>query len=93
MLRVPQWAAGCIFLLLALLVFAPIKCLYPSKTVQFKRLSLTLSAIWATMLFVVLLDPDHPNAALVLASLLYPVYYFGMSFWLQFGRPALGSPP
>lgn len=72
------WVVG-----LALLVFAPLKFLYPSRASHFKKSSIGLGAIWAlVMLYVIWILPDAP-ALLIWASLAYPAYYCGVSFWLQ----------
>ncbi|MBI3891566.1 MAG: CDP-diacylglycerol O-phosphatidyltransferase [Candidatus Wallbacteria bacterium] len=90
-LKLPLWVNGASFVALALLVFAPIKCLYPSKTAQHKALNIVLTCVWFAMIFAILLDVDRPPAGLAAASLAYPVYYFGMSLWLQFGKRPAGE--
>jgi phosphatidylcholine synthase len=73
-------------LVLALLVFAPLKFVYPSRTVPFRPVTIGLGTIWAlVMIVVVWMAPETPRA-LVLASLAYPAYYFALSFWLQATR-------
>ena len=68
---------------LSVLVFAPLKFLYPSRAPRFRALSLALGAVWAVvMLYVVWTFPATP-ALLVWMTLAYPGYYCLMSFWLQ----------
>ena len=68
---------------LALLVFAPLKFLYPSRAPRFQKSSIGFGALWASvMLYVIWTLPDAP-ALLIWASLAYPAYYCGVSFWLQ----------
>jgi len=75
---VAAWVVG-----LSLLVFAPLKFLYPSRAPRFGGITIALGAVWgAVMLWVIWHLPDVP-ALLVWASLVYPAYYCGMSFWLQ----------
>jgi phosphatidylcholine synthase len=82
-LRISPAATAVWILTLSVLVFAPLKILYPSRAPHFRRSTLALGAIWAVVTFpAVWMVPDTP-AILVWASLLYPAYYFGMSFWLQ----------
>ena len=70
-------------LVLSALVFAPLKFLYPSRAPYFRTSSITLGAIWgAVMAYAIWTLPDTPSL-LVWASLAYPAYYCGMSFWLQ----------
>ncbi len=82
-LRLSPAATAAWVVALGALIFAPLKFLYPSRAPRFRRLTLALGAAWgALMVPTVWLTPDAP-AALVWASLLYPAYYVGMSFWLQ----------
>lgn len=70
-------------LLLSFLVFAPLKFLYPSRAPHFRKSSIALGAVWgAVMSYAIWTLPDTP-ALLLWASLVYPAYYCGMSFWLQ----------
>ncbi len=70
-------------MLLSVLVFAPLKFLYPSRAPRFRRSSIALGAVWGlVMLYVIWTLPDAP-ALLLWASLAYPAYYCGVSFWLQ----------
>lgn len=78
----PAVTAGWV-LLLSALVFAPLKFLYPSRAKYFRRSSIGLGAVWgAVMSYAIWTLPDAPSL-LVWASLAYPAYYCGMSFWLQ----------
>jgi phosphatidylcholine synthase len=68
---------------LSVLVFAPLKFLYPSRAPRFRRSSIGLGALWAlVMLYAIWMLPDVPEIVLW-ASLAYPAYYCGVSFWLQ----------
>ena len=82
-LRTSPAATAAWVLLLSALVFAPLKFLYPSRAPYFRRSSIALGAVWgALMSYVIWVLPDAP-ALLLWASLAYPAYYCGMSFWLQ----------
>ena len=72
------WLVG-----LSLLVFAPLKFLYPSRASHFRRSSIGFGGVWAlVMLYAIWTLPETP-ALLLWASLTYPAYYCGVSFWLQ----------
>ncbi len=72
------WVVG-----LSVLVFAPLKFLYPSRNPQFRKSTLTLGVLWSVvMLYVIATLPNAPTL-LLWASLAYPAYYCGVSFWLQ----------
>ena len=62
---------------------ASLKFLYPSRAPRFGTSSIVLGAVWAmVMLYVIWTLPDT-SQLLIWASLAYPAYYCGMSFWLQ----------
>jgi phosphatidylcholine synthase len=79
-------AAAAILLTLAVLVFVPIRYVYPSRTVFLRPLTLALGAVW-TVLFVALIWrlPDPPPW-LLWGSLVYPAYYLALSLWLTARR-------
>ena len=64
------------------LVFVPVKYLYPSRTEKLWYLNMALSVLWMVVYAVIVaLMPDQPTWLIVL-SLIYPVYYVGVSLWL-----------
>ncbi len=70
-------------LALAGLVFVPLKFVYPSRTVTLMKTTLALGAVWAVqMLLMIWWLPDVP-AWLLWSGLVYPVYYTGLSLWLN----------
>jgi phosphatidylcholine synthase len=70
-------------LVLAALVFAPLKFLYPSRASHFRTSSIVLGGVWAAAMIGVLWTLPHPPAMLVWVSLLYPAYYGAVSVALQ----------
>ncbi len=72
--------------LLIVLVFVPIKYVYPSRTPQWRKCTLILTSIWGMMLIAIIWQLPHPSPWLVRVSLLYVAYYFGLSLFLMF-RP------
>jgi len=68
---------------LAILVFAPLKFLYPSRAQYYRRMSIALGAVWGVLMVPAIWTAPASPPALVWATLLYPAYYVGMSFWLQ----------
>jgi phosphatidylcholine synthase len=74
---------AAIVALLALMVFVPIKYIYPNRTEPMRPLTLTLAAIWAVATGAMLpMLPAHSNI-LLYTSLAFVVYYFVMSFALH----------
>ncbi len=82
---------------LSIAVFVPLKYVYPSKLKRLKKTTLVASLLWiacvvAAILFPQTLRPYH----VVEWSVVYPIYYLGISAWL--GRwfrseRALYNPP
>ena len=66
----------------SLLVFVPIRYVYPTRTVAFRRLSLALTGLWLISYAAILLQMPEPDALLLGFSILYLFYYFGLSLYL-----------
>ena len=66
----------------SLLVFVPIRYVYPTRTIAFRRLSLALTALWLVSYAVILLEMPEPDPLILGFSILYLFYYFGLSFYL-----------
>lgn len=67
---------------LAVLVFVPVKYLYPSRTETLFALNMTLSCLWLVAYAGITAQLDDPQPWLVIVSLAYPIYYTGVSLWL-----------
>lgn len=81
-LRMPQWLNAFVVLALAALVFVPIKYIYPSRTRELQWLTLALGGIWGALVLLIIYSLPAPPRAAVYASLVFPAYYAGLSFWL-----------
>jgi phosphatidylcholine synthase len=66
----------------SVLVFVPVRYLYPSRMTTLRTTTLVLSALWAITYVVLLLQYPDPHPAVVALSLGYLVYYIGLSVWL-----------
>jgi phosphatidylcholine synthase len=67
----------------SLLVFVPIRYVYPTRTIAFRTLSLALTALWLMSYAAILLQMPEPDPLLLGFSILYLFYYFGLSFYLS----------
>ena len=80
-----------IIALLIVLVFVPIKYVYPSRTPQFRMLTLGLATLWGVALIVILWQLPDPSPWLVRVSLLFVVYYVAVSLFLAVKRRTHGG--
>ena len=90
LLDTPSVLNGLVLLILAVMVFIPIKYIYPSRTPILRQLNIGLGVFWFLALVVVMLRFEHPDLRLLYLSLIYPAYYMGLSFYLHF-RPRVDS--
>lgn len=82
MMPMGEWINLIVIGLLAVAVFVPVKYLYPSRTVQLRPLTLTLTSLWGVLLLLVLLRYPEAHAVPLYASLLYVAYYAAVSLYL-----------
>jgi phosphatidylcholine synthase len=77
------WVNANILAALVVLVFVPVRYIYPSRTTTLMGLSIALGAAWAVlMLWMIWRLPDVPTW-MRWATLVYPVYYFVLSLVLS----------
>ncbi len=69
-----------------MLVFVPVRYLYPSRTKFLRRTNLALAAVWLVTYAVLLVQVPDPHPVVVALSLLYVVYYGGLSVYLTVTR-------
>jgi phosphatidylcholine synthase len=85
--RLPGPINAAILLTLAVLVFVPIRYLYPSRTPILMWPTNVLGAIWGALMLVMLWQYPAIPRAVFLASLAFPVYYIAVSLVLS-SRPS-----
>lgn len=68
---------------LGVLVFVPLKFIYPNRTELMRPLTLTLAAIWAIATAGLIASMPAENPLLLYTSLAFVVYYFVMSIVLH----------
>jgi phosphatidylcholine synthase len=84
------WVNLAIVVLLSALVFVPIKYIYPSRTQIHRGLTLTLSALWGVVNVIILLTYPTHAPWLVWVSLIFALYYTGMSLYAMLRQPTAG---
>jgi phosphatidylcholine synthase len=73
---------AAIVVVCAVLVFVPVRYLYPSRMTSLRGLTLALTTVWAVTYVVLLLQLPDPHPLVVAVSLGYLVYYVGLSGYL-----------
>lgn len=66
---------------LAIMVFIPMKYLYPTQLSKYRHFNIAFAFVWGAMGVGILYTFENPNPYLVWASLLYPAYYMLASFY------------
>src|SRR5918997_1302872 len=75
-------ALAAVLIVCSLLVFVPIRYVYPSRTPAFRRLTLTLTALWLVSCADILREMPRPDPLILGFSILYLCYYLGLSLYL-----------
>jgi phosphatidylcholine synthase len=73
---------GVALAVLTVLVFVPVKYVYPSRTGLLRGLNLGLAAVWLVAFAVLIVQYPDPNPVVIAVSMVYLAYYFGVSIWL-----------
>lgn len=82
-MQTPPWVNAFLILILSLLVFVPLKYLYPSRSPILRGLTLSLGGVWGIMVLLTIYQLPQPPSFLVFASLLFPAYYVFLSLYLS----------
>ena len=85
-LQLSQLANAIILATLAVLVFVPIRYIYPSRTVVLKWPTLVLGTMWAIVFTWIIWRLPAVDGPWTMISLVFPVYYVALSLWLQSRR-------
>ncbi|MBI4887561.1 MAG: CDP-diacylglycerol O-phosphatidyltransferase [Acidobacteria bacterium] len=84
------WAPAvnlAVLLLLAALVFVPIRFVYPSRTPVFRAPTVAFGVLWGALMTVMLWQMPDVSRPLFWASLCFPVYYVLLSVVIELRRP------
>jgi len=76
-------AGAFLVLTLAVLVFAPLRFVYPTRTTYLRPLTIGLGLVWGACSLGTLAALPDKATGLAAASLVYPIYYTLLSFYLQ----------
>jgi phosphatidylcholine synthase len=86
MLRLAPLTNAIILAGLAVMVFVPIRYIYPSRTQTLKVPTLVLGTMWSVLFAWMIWRLPAVDGPWTMVSLIFPVYYFALSLWLQFRR-------
>jgi phosphatidylcholine synthase len=89
------WVAGwspetnaAILLAFSILVFVPIRYVYPSRTPAWQRTTIALGVVWGVLMCVLLWQSPAVSRSVFYAALVFPVYYGILSLVLDVRRRA-----
>lgn len=88
-LHLPQAVNATILASLVVLVFVPVRYIYPSRTRALRVPTLALGTMWAVLFAWMIWRLPATDGPWTMLSLIFPVYYVALSLWLQAGRPAV----
>jgi phosphatidylcholine synthase len=86
----PREANAVILIGLAVLVFVPIQYVYPSRTPVLRGMTVALGLLWGVLMFVMVWGLPVVSRPVLIASLVFPVYYTGLSLVLHFRAGGIG---
>jgi phosphatidylcholine synthase len=90
-LKTPLWINAFLIIALSILVFVPIKYIYPSRSPRFRASVNLLGGLWGIAVLWTIFKLPEPPRILLFASLLFPAYYTALSLWLELRRIATSS--
>ncbi|WP_193608593.1 CDP-alcohol phosphatidyltransferase family protein [Nocardioides lijunqiniae] len=73
---------AAVLLVCTVLVFVPIRYVYPSRTEALWQLTFVLTALWFAAYAVIVAQLPDPHGLVVAGSVAYLVYYLVLSLWL-----------
>lgn len=85
-LQLPVWLSLGLIVTFALLTFVPSLYLYPSYSGPYSNLTRIFCAIWAVALVLIIAKVFNHPQPVIRASLAFPVFYFGLSWWITLRR-------
>jgi phosphatidylcholine synthase len=81
--QLPQLTNAIILVALSILVFVPIRYIYPSRTKTLQVPTLLLGGSWAAIFTWMIFRLPDTDGPLPWLSLIFPVWYVALSLWLH----------
>jgi phosphatidylcholine synthase len=82
-LQLRPLANAIILVILAVLVFVPIRYIYPSRTRTLQTPTLILGGSWAAIFTWMIFRLPDTSGPWTMLSLVFPTWYVGLSLWLH----------
>jgi len=82
-LSMSNWMNFAAIVFMIVMVFVPIRYIYPSRTTSLQKLTMALAVVWGIINIIILTQYPEPTPWLIWASLGYVVYYYGLSLYLM----------
>jgi phosphatidylcholine synthase len=86
-----QMMNGIVLLALAILVFVPVRYVYPSRTPQWRTATVALGLAWGITMLLMLWELPVVSRTLLWGSLVFPVYYVVLSLVVSRRRLTVAS--
>jgi phosphatidylcholine synthase len=86
-LKMPLWVNAFLIIFLSIMVFVPIRYIYPSRSPRLRLPTNVLGALWGLAVLIIIYQLPDPPRTLVFASLIFPAYYTCLSLWLVLRGP------
>jgi phosphatidylcholine synthase len=83
LLQMPPVANAAVLLGFSVLVFVPVRYVYPSRTVTLSGLTNSLGVAWAVLMAWIVWRLPATEGPWIALSAIFPVYYFALSFVLE----------
>jgi phosphatidylcholine synthase len=84
-LLVAGWSSSvnaAVLLAFVVLVFIPIRYVYPTRTPVLRPLTNVMGCLWGGLILLMLWQYPDVSKPVMWVSLAFPVYYFALSMWL-----------
>ena len=72
-----------VLLIFAVLVFVPLRYVYPSRTETLRGPTIILAFVWSALLLWLTWQLPEKSTPWIMVSLIFPVYYGVLSIWLD----------
>ncbi len=87
LLSVSTTLSVIMLLIFAFTTIMPVRFIYPSKTIHFRKLTIGLGIIYFFQFIALIIMFEDSPPLLVYSSFIFPVYYLGLSFYLHLKHP------